>query len=153
MVRKRSPTRCEHCVQCKIKYKYNPRCAKCSGDNHTRDCHTSVRICEIHPADYRSCVYIKQLQKQRYLPLRARQPNQHRKNFNVSNINPGVWCIVWSEQNTVYIQDQNKNVLAQQPNNFDSILTLLTLLISKMNRLLSGTQMVYYHLVTKYKNV
>lgn len=69
----------------------NPRCIKCAGDHASIDCNRKERSVDVkcalcdgnHPANYKGCNVFKELQKQKYPPLRNKfLPRKNDKVYN-----------------------------------------------------------------------
>lgn len=62
----------------------NPRCVKCAGNHQTVQCPRKERSSDVkcvlcegnHPANYKGCIIYKELQKNKFPPLRNKQPSQ-----------------------------------------------------------------------------
>lgn len=93
---KRTIPQCSNCMtygHTKSYCRRNPRCIKCAGNHSSSDCSRKERSEDVkcvlcdgnHPANYRGCSVYKELQKQKYPPLRI-NPKPRTQTFNRTEI-------------------------------------------------------------------
>lgn len=96
---KRTIPQCSNCLaygHTKTYCRRSPRCIKCAGNHASIDCSRKERsenvkcaLCDgNHPANYKGCSVYKDLQKQKYPPLRYKNPTQTNTATNVPKPQP-----------------------------------------------------------------
>lgn len=124
------------------------KCVKCGNDHETAHCKKEKsappRCCncgEAHPANYRGCIVAKKLQE-----LRDKKNNNNNTNGNNTNNkttkstaaperNAPTKSPLPQRDNNISYAQVTKNTTTKQPPNKENISEILTLLLSKMNKM------------------
>lgn len=107
-------TRCQRVNHTKNYCHYTPRCVKCAGEHLTSTCKKTEKVNNDvkcvnctgnHPANYRGCTYIKNLQKLKYPPLRPKETLQpHQQNQNIPTFFPRQYTAAGQRDLRTYAQ-------------------------------------------------